>query len=98
MREQADKACEYMKKSPFYSKAKEINLVGQSQGGLMARSVLENCDVSADTKFRNFLTIGTPNMGISELPEAGCSSMNVSKEFSLLCHAQNNVFVKLAYT
>lgn len=63
MREQADKACEYLKKSEYYSHAKEINLVGQSQGGLMARSVLENCDISPTMKFRNFLTIGTPNMG-----------------------------------
>ena len=43
----------------------EINLIGVSQGGLMARSILEDCDISSQTKIRNLITVGTPNMGVS---------------------------------
>ena len=38
----------------------------------MARSIVEDCDISPKTKVRNLLTIGSPHMGYSEIPLAGC--------------------------
>jgi len=67
---QADNACTMLKNNPHFSQVSEINVVGQSQGGLIARSIVEDCNMKP--KVRNLLTIGTPNMGFSELPMAGC--------------------------
>lgn len=94
--EQAQKACEFVKSKEQYSGAKEINLVGVSLGGLMARSILEDCDMQP--KVRNILTIGTPNMGVSEVPFLGCNTLQVSKEFNFLCKLDKKSLLKLAFT
>ena len=60
---QAMKACKYVSENENYNKQKEINLVGVSQGGLLARYMVEECPLS-NTKPRNLLTIGSPNMGL----------------------------------
>ena len=64
----------------------------------MARSVLENCDITPTIKFRNLLTIGTPNMGVSEIPKAGCTKLSMTKEGGALCAGQNSFFIKMVYT
>lgn len=61
-------ACEYIKGLQNFNEAKEYNMIGVSQGGLNARHVLEECDTPA--KARNFITLGTPNMGITEAGQA----------------------------
>ena len=38
----------------------------------MARSIVEWCEVSDKTKVRNLLTVGTPNLGFSDIPEGMC--------------------------
>lgn len=64
----------------------------------MARSILENCDITPTMKYRNLLTIGTPNMGVSEIPKGGCTKLSMTKEGGVLCHTQNNLFIKLVYS
>lgn len=46
--------------------AGEFNIVGLSQGGLLARYIVEECDMPG--KVRNFVTLGTPHMGIDAVP------------------------------
>lgn len=60
MASEAEKACEFAKKvsAPF----KKVNLLGNSQGGLLARYIVEECpEVSA--KVHNLLQTGSPNLG-----------------------------------
>ena len=48
----------------------------------MGRYILEDCDIAGNkegTMVRNLLTIGTPNMGINELPKAGCHAIKVKE-------------------
>ena len=54
----------------------------------MARYIIEECDISSKTKVRNFLTIGTPHMGYSELPLAGCQDNVIKKSKYLYCKFQ----------
>jgi len=46
----------------------EFNVVGLSQGGLLARYIAEECEMPG--KVRNVLTIGGPHMGVDAIP--GC--------------------------
>ena len=57
-------ACDYIKGLPQFQNATEYNVIGVSQGGMNARSVLEECEMGA--KIRNLITLGTPNMGITQ--------------------------------
>jgi triacylglycerol esterase/lipase EstA (alpha/beta hydrolase family) len=59
-----------MKNNQNYKTKSEINVFGQSQGGLIARYIVEECDMHP--KVRNLITVGTPNMGFSEIPQGGC--------------------------
>lgn len=45
----------------------------------MARYIVEECNISKKTKVRNLLTIGTPHMGYSEFPLAGCNDNQINK-------------------
>lgn len=72
MRIQAAKACEFLQKNEKYNSQPEINVMGLSQGGLVARYIVEECQISEKTKVRNLLTAGTPNMGVTEIPQGGC--------------------------
>ena len=47
VRDATQGACEWVQKHKIYSKVKQISLLGLSQGGLFARSILEECDISA---------------------------------------------------
>jgi len=40
--------------------------MGFSQGGLIARSIAQSCDIQG--KVRNLMTVGSPNMGITAPP------------------------------
>lgn len=52
-------------------------MIGVSQGGLNARHVLEICGLKA--KVRNFITLGTPNMGLTEVGRAFSDPTTVQK-------------------
>jgi len=77
---QSQTACQILKNNKKFSDAKEINVVGVSQGGLVGRAIVEQCEVSDKTKVRNLLTIGTPNMGFEDIPEGICQMINVPKD------------------
>jgi triacylglycerol esterase/lipase EstA (alpha/beta hydrolase family) len=47
----------------------EFNVMGLSQGSLLARYIVEKCPIKG--KVRNYLSIGGPNMGVNEVP--GCA-------------------------
>ena len=82
----------------YYSKVQELNLVGLSQGGLMARSILEDCTINSNLKYRNLLTIGTPNMGVSEIPELGCNKKSIDPSMKIICQLQHGVMTTLPYS
>ena len=95
---QCQRACEYLKQNQYYSQARALNLVGLSQGGLMARSILEDCDIAEGGKVRNILTIGTPNMGVSEMPELGCNEEDVPANMSFVCELEHSLMATFPYT
>ena len=94
---QHDNACEFLKKNDNYNKAKEINVMGVSQGGLIARSVVEWCDLVDKTKPRNLLTVGTPNLGFSDVPDGVCEMLNVPKD-NFLCTMEMSLVKKVLLT
>jgi palmitoyl-protein thioesterase len=89
---QAENACKFLKGNDNYNKVKEFNVMGVSQGGLIARSVVEWCDLGEKTKPRNLLTVGTPNLGFSDMPDGVCEMLHVPKE-NFLC-TMNKELVK----
>lgn len=99
---QAEKACAQIQNNKFYNSVDVINAVGVSQGGLIARYLVEDCDVSAvskrepGTSVNKLLTVGTPNMGVSEIPMAGCQSLDASQA-NILCHIEKNMLDDMAF-
>lgn len=61
--------------------------MGLSQGSLIARYIVEQCDMKGTV--RNYLSIGGPNMGVSDIP--GCFKGKI-------CEGVNGVARHLAYT
>ena len=62
---QAEKGCANLLTHEEFTSAAEINVVGLSQGALIARYIAESC---TDVKVRNLLSIGGPNMGVTDIP------------------------------
>ena len=58
----------------------EFNIIGLSQGALLARYVVETCQMKGYV--RNYLSIGGPQMGVSDVPECFngelCRMINVA--------------------
>ena len=96
MKYQAELICEKLRSSEYYRAATDINLVGLSQGGLIARYILEDCDIGPQTKFRNLLTVGTPHNGISIVTEGACKTLDDSLRY--ICGLANGALIDLAYT
>jgi palmitoyl-protein thioesterase len=61
--EQVKAGCEKIKNDPDFNNG-PITIVGTSQGGLIARSVVETCDLDV----QNLFTFGGPHMGVSDFP------------------------------
>lgn len=61
---QAEMACENLLSNENFDG--EFNVVGLSQGALLARYIVETCPIKG--KVRNFLSIGGPQMGVSDIP------------------------------
>ncbi|CDW84115.1 palmitoyl-protein thioesterase precursor [Stylonychia lemnae] len=59
---QVQLACFGLKEDPVFS-TQPFNLIGYSQGGLIARATVETCD---GLKVRNLITFGGPHGGVSE--------------------------------
>lgn len=74
---QAELACENLIANGNFDG--EFNVVGLSQGGLLARYIVESCPMKGYV--RNFLSIGGPQMGVSDLP--GCFSGELCRLINL---------------
>jgi palmitoyl-protein thioesterase len=61
--------------------------MGLSQGSLLARYIVEQCDMKGTV--RNYLSIGGPNMGVSDIP--GCFNGEI-------CAKVNGIARIFAYT
>ena len=62
---QGEIGCKNLLAIDEFKNAEEINVVGLSQGALVARYIVENCE---GVKARNLLSIGGPNMGVTDIP------------------------------
>jgi palmitoyl-protein thioesterase len=86
----AKNSCEQVAANPDFQG--EFNVVGLSQGGLLARYIVEECDMKG--KVRNMLTIGGPHMGVDAIPHCisgvFCGIINaVAKKFVYYSFAQD---------
>ena len=63
--EQGKAACKKLENDPDFSG--EFSVVGNSQGGLLARYVVEKCE-GVRGRVRNFASFGGPHMGVGKLP------------------------------
>jgi len=63
--DQGKAACEVIANDPTFDG--EFSVVGNSQGGLLARYVVEKCTNLKGT-VRNFATFGAPHYGVAKLP------------------------------
>lgn len=75
MWKQAEIACQQITSNPLF--ANGLNLIGISQGGLLARTVLQTCD--ALPPVNNLISVGSPQAGIASVPHCG------NKIFALPC-------------
>jgi palmitoyl-protein thioesterase len=61
---QAEEACQsILSDSNFQG---EFNVLGLSQGGLIARNIVERCATKGNV--RNLVTLGGPHMGVAKIP------------------------------
>ena len=63
----AETACKHLQANPDFKTAKEFNILGLSQGGLIGRYIIERCEMPGVV--RNFVSLGTPHMGIASVPK-----------------------------
>jgi len=80
----AEDACKKVANDPLFKG--EFNVVGLSQGGLIARYITESCDMPG--KVRNLLTVAGPHMGVDSA--ARCSS-------GVLCNISNKILKSIVY-
>jgi triacylglycerol esterase/lipase EstA (alpha/beta hydrolase family) len=66
----------------------EFNILGYSQGGLISRYIVENCEMKG--KVRNLITLGTPHMGVNYIPYCPPGS-------NVLCEWLNKITKYLVY-
>ena len=64
MWKQAEIGCKNVSSNPLF--AGGLNLVGISQGGLLARTILQTCDTLPPVN--NLISVGSPQMGIASYP------------------------------
>jgi len=81
---QAETGCEQINNDPNFQG--EFNVVGLSQGALLARNIISRCQMKGHV--RNWLSIGGPNMGVSDIPH--CFN-------GIICKMVNSVARSLVY-
>lgn len=84
---QAEMACQNIQADSNFTGVPEINVMGLSQGALIARYIATTCDLG-DTKVRNLASLGGPNMGVDAIP--GCFD-------GFICNIVNEVARSLVY-
>ena len=77
MKDQAKNACDELKKDENFQN--EFSILSFSQGGLIARYIIEKCDMKGYVK--KFVSFGGPLMGTSKVPK--CIK-------GVICHFVNN--------
>ena len=85
--DQAEKACAKLQADETFANADEINVMGLSQGALLARYIVESCPIKG--KVRNWASIGGPNMGVNDIPH--CFN-------GFICNIVNSVARDFVYT
>jgi palmitoyl-protein thioesterase len=90
MSKQAAQACAEVKADPHF--ANGLNVLGLSQGSLLARAVIEQCDV----KVFKMSTMGGPHMGVATVPECHsgwfCNTVNFIVDLGVYSElAQSNI-------
>ena len=85
---QVDEACQKISDIPDLSNG--FNLVGLSQGSLIARAVIQTCDTLP--RVHNFLSIGGPQAGVASVP------LCLAGNFSGMCRAADALLRWAAYT
>ena len=85
--DQAEKACNKLLADDNFANADEINVMGLSQGALLARYIVESCPIQG--KVRNWASIGGPNMGVADIPH--CFN-------GFICNIVNSVARDFVYT
>lgn len=63
---QAEKGCKLLQENEVIKSSKYFDIVGLSQGGLIARYIVEECSLKAVP--RRFFSIGGPQMGVAKIP------------------------------
>jgi palmitoyl-protein thioesterase len=81
---QAKKGCEEIKSDPNF--AGDFSVVGISQGALLARFIIEKCDMPG--KVKRYVSIGGPQMGVAKFPH--CDS-------GMICDTVNSLVSKGVY-
>ena len=87
MQTQSKMYCELVQNHPVFGKS-DFNIIGLSQGALIARSIIQDCDLGS-FKVHNYLSVGGPQLGYHQLP--GCT-------LPVVCDAVNWIIDKVAYT
>ena len=64
METQAQMACENIKKEEIFQN--DFSIIGLSHGGLIARYIIEKCDMPGRVK--RFVSVGGPQMGVAKIP------------------------------
>lgn len=82
---QSEMACESIRNNPIFQG--EFSVLGISQGSLIARYVIQKCQMKGRVK--NFVSIDGPHMGIGALPRLTCG---------WLCKKINSIAGQLMYT
>jgi palmitoyl-protein thioesterase len=82
---QAETACKAIKSDPKLQN--EFSIVGISQGSLLARYIIQACEMSGTVK--RYISIGGPQMGVAKFPH--CDS-------GPLCYMLNHIVFSSIYT
>ena len=94
---QGEDACNQVNNNPEFNNSPYINVVGVSQGGLVARYMTEDCNLRNGGSVAHLLTLGTPNMGITAIPSGGCQELN-PWSWDLYCQLENLFMNGFAFT
>jgi palmitoyl-protein thioesterase len=82
---QSKLACDQIKNDPNFKG--DFSVVGISQGSLIARYIIQACDMQGRVK--RYVSIGGPQMGVAKLPHC---------ESGIICNFINSITNKLVYS
>lgn len=69
---QVKSACSLLRAHPIFGRTKEIDLIGHSNGGVIARWIAQNtkqCFGRDDVTVRHYISIGSPQNGVAAVPD-----------------------------